>query len=144
MKKLNEKYCCESDRKAYEDYYVNQCGHGMPVFYGQRIQRGHGIGSLFSGLFRTVFPILRRIAPAIGRRALQTGMQIASDVADGQSIKDAAKSRVMEAINEGINKIVPAFNTQSGSGIRRKRNSRKVSSRKRKKIQHHSHGDIFS
>ena len=81
------KYCCNDDRKAYEDYYLNQCGHGMPVFYGARMQRGHGIGSIFSGLFRSIFPVLKRVAPVIGKKALQTGIDIVSDVAAGQSLK---------------------------------------------------------
>ena len=81
------KYCCNDDRKAYEDYYLNQCGHGMPVFYGTRMHRGHGIGSIFSGLFRSIFTVLQRVAPVIGKKALQTGIDIASDVAAGQSLK---------------------------------------------------------
>jgi hypothetical protein len=141
MRKQNMKYCCDDDRKAYEDYYVNQCGHGLPVFYGSRIQRGHGIGSIFSGLFRTIFPILKRVAPIIGRKALKTGMQIASDVAGGQSFGDSAKARVMNVIEEGINKIVPSESNQSGSGIRRKRkrSNKKTTGRKRRKF-----ADIFS
>ena len=92
------KYCCDDDRKAYEDYYLNQCGHGMPVFYGARMQRGHGIGSIFSGLFRSIFPVLKRVAPVIGKKALQTGIDIVSDVAAGQSLKESAKSRVTDAL----------------------------------------------
>ena len=140
---MRVKYCCEDDARAFENYYVNQCGNGLPVFYGSRTQRGHGIGSIFSSLFRTVFPLLKRVGPALGRKALQTGMQIASDVASGQSFKESAKTHVMDAIQEGkthvmdaiqegINKIAPVEKMQSGSGIRRKRN------RKRRKI------DIFS
>jgi hypothetical protein len=136
------KYCCDhDDQKAYENYYQNQCGHGMPVFYGARMQRGHGLGSIFSGLFRTVFPILKRIAPIIGRKALQTGVQIAGDVASGQSFKNAAKTRVVDVINEGINKIIPTQEAQSGSGIRRKRryHRHRISKKnKRRKL------DIFS
>ena len=77
------KYCCDDDRKVYEDYYLNQCGHKMPVFYGARMQRGHGLGSIFSGLFRSIFPMLKRVAPVIGKKALQTGIDIVSDVAAG-------------------------------------------------------------
>jgi hypothetical protein len=141
MRKQITKYCCDDDRKAYEDYYVNQCGHGLPVFYGSRMQRGHGIGSIFSGLFRTIFPILKRVAPVIGRKALQTGIQIASDVAGGQSFGDSAKARVMNVIEEGINKIVPSESNQSGSGIRRKRKrvNKKTTGRKRRQV-----ADIFS
>jgi hypothetical protein len=116
----------DDDRRAFEDYYVNQCGHGLPVFYGSVHQKGHGIGSLFGGLFRSVFPILKKVAPAIGRKALQTGIQIAGDVARGQSFKESAKTRVFDALQEGINKIVPTENAQSGSGIRRGRKKRKI------------------
>ena len=35
---MRMKYCCEDDAKAYENYYVNQCGDGLPVFYGSRTQ----------------------------------------------------------------------------------------------------------
>ena len=70
-------------------------------------------------------------------------MQIAKDVASGQSFKKSAKTHVMDALQEGkthvmdailedINKIVLVETTQSGSVIRRNRN------RKRRKI------DIFS
>ena len=136
--------CCydaEGDRRAFEHYYANQCGHGsLPVFYGARMQRGHGIGSIFGGLFRTIFPILKRVAPTIGRQAMETGMQIVKDVAGGQSVKEAAKARVAEAIQKGINKVAEQGQDQTGSGKPHKRNrSTSVKQRKKKKID-----DIFS
>ncbi len=134
------KYCCDDDRKVYEDYYLNQCGHGMPVFYGARMQRGHGLGSIFSGLFRSIFPMLKRVAPVIGKKALQTGIDIVSDVAAGQSLKESAKSRVSDALKEGISSFIQTENTQSGSGFRRKRkHSKKSKTSKKKKSK-----DIFS
>jgi hypothetical protein len=78
--KTMAKYCCsEGDRRTFENYYLNQCGHGsgMPIFQGVRMQRGHGIGNIFAGFFRSVMPLLKRIAPVIGRRALLTGASIA-------------------------------------------------------------------
>ena len=62
------KYHRDSDNKAYEEYYSNQCGYGIPVFYSARMQCGHGIDSIFSGLFRSIFPLLKRVAPAIGKK----------------------------------------------------------------------------
>ena len=59
-----------------------------------RVQRGHGFGSLFSGLLRTVSPLIRRGAVALGKRALTTGTQIAGDVVAG---KKAAKRRATAA-----------------------------------------------
>ena len=55
----------------------------MPVFYGARMHRGHSIRSIFSGLFRSIFPVLKKVAPVIGKKTLHTGIDIASDVADG-------------------------------------------------------------
>ena len=97
----------------------------MPVFYGARMQRGHDIGSIFSGLLRSIFPKLKRVALVIGKMALQTGIDIVSDVAAGQSLKECAKSRMTDALKEGISSFIPTGNTQSGSGFRRKCNRSK-------------------
>ena len=134
------KYCCDDDRKVYEDYYLNQCGHGMPVFYGARMQRGHGLGSIFSGLFRSVYPMLKRVTPVICKKALQTGIDIVSDVAAGQSLKESTKSHVSDALKKAISSFIPSENTQSDSGFRRKRkHSKKSKTSKKKKSK-----DIFS
>jgi hypothetical protein len=45
-----------SDTKAYPDYYIHQAGKGYPVFAGRRYQRGHGLGSIFGGLFKAAMP----------------------------------------------------------------------------------------
>ena len=81
----------------YDDYYARQVGGALPYFTGARVQRGHGFGSLFSGLLRSVAPLIRRGAVALGKRALTTGAQIASDVAAGQNVKKAAKRRATAA-----------------------------------------------
>ena len=110
-----------------------------PFFYGARRQRGHGIGSIFGGLFRTIFPILKKVATMIGRQAMETGMQIVKDVAGGQSVKEAAKARVAEAIQKGINKIAEQGQDQTCFGKPRKRNrSTSLKQKKKKKI-----GDLF-
>ena len=63
----------------YDDYYAREVGGALPYFTGARVQRGHGFISLFSGLLRTVAPLIRRGAVALGKRALTTGAQIADD-----------------------------------------------------------------
>ena len=62
-------------------------GDALPYFTGARVQRGHGFGRLFSGLLRTVAPLIRRNAVALGKRALTTGTQIAGDVVAGKNVK---------------------------------------------------------
>ena len=39
MKQPLVHYDYGGDADTYEDYYVNQSGHGLPVFYGQRTQK---------------------------------------------------------------------------------------------------------
>ena len=55
----------------YEDYYMQQSGSGLPVYAGGRGQRGHGIGSILSGFFRSAVPFLKRGLKFLGRQALR-------------------------------------------------------------------------
>jgi hypothetical protein len=122
---MKTKYCCDASRDMVLDYYTKQSGGGIPHFEGYRGQRGHGLGSILSGLWRSAVPILKRGLSFFLPAALRTGAKIANDVADGRSFMDSAKSRVSERINE----YAPGLISQSGTGRRRRRN--KVS-RKRK------------
>lgn len=133
---MKRKYCCNASRDMYVDYYTRQSGTGLPVFHGSRGQRGHGLGSMLSGFFRSAWPVIRQGLGFLGKQALKTGAEIVGDVAQGESLKDSAKKRVSEKINEFVPDIFP----QSGSGKRRRR-VRKVK-RQRKKSKKTS--DIFS
>ena len=82
------------DTKAYHDYCIHQTGKGYPVFVGRRYQRGHGLGSIFGGLFKAAMPLLKKGAKTLGREALKPGLNIAGDVVQGRNIKQAAKSRL--------------------------------------------------
>ena len=82
------------DTKAYHDYCIHQAGKGYPVFAGRRYQRGHGLGSIFGGLFKAAMPLLKKGAKILEREALKTGLTIAGEVVQGRNIKRAAKSRL--------------------------------------------------
>ena len=134
-------YCCDDDKRAFEDYYCRQSGNGMPVFSGSRAQRGHGIGSVFSGLFRSVLPLIKKFAPIVGRKALETGATILGDMSAGKSIKEAAKERVTGAFQDGIKGLFQQNDNQTGSG---KRTKRKKNSKKKQSTSKRSKRDIFS
>ena len=91
---MKKPYCCDANRALYEDYYTKQSGGEVPVFYGARTQRGHGIGSVLGGLFRRALPFLKNGAEILGKQALND----ATDMIDGKSFKESAKDR----LNEGI------------------------------------------
>jgi hypothetical protein len=58
-------------------------------------QRGHGLGSIFGGLFKAAMPLLKKGTKTLEREALKTGLNIAGDVVQGRNIKQAAKSRLI-------------------------------------------------
>lgn len=100
---VRRKYCCDASQKAYEHYYMNQMGSGLPVFAGSRGQRGHGLGSMLSGLFRSAMPIVKQGLSTIGKSALKTGLSIAGDVLEGKNAGASARSRVAHSIKSFAN-----------------------------------------
>ena len=66
---------CEFD--MYEDYYTSQTGNGMPIFAGARYQRGHGLGSMLSGLFsRIILPFFKANGRMMATKAIKTGLRV--------------------------------------------------------------------
>ena len=130
MVMMRKKFCCDASKDQYESYYLNQSGGGqIPIFVGGRGQKGHGLGSLLSGLFRSAFPMIKRGLTSFGKLALKTGLEVVNDVVDGQSTKESA----MQRLPQGIKRFAQSENfiNQSGSGVRRKRR-RKASTKKSK------------
>ena len=138
---MKKHYCCDSNADDYARYYCTQAGGGdMPVFRGGQYQKGHGIGSVLSGLFKKAVPFLKQGASFLGKHALNAGLNIARDMADGSSFKDAAGSRLKQGLREGIKDLADRVQPQSESevqegGTRRKRSpsEKKGPSKKTKK-----------
>ena len=119
------------NHKFYQQYYVDQAkqtGGNLPAFHGARFQRGYGLGSIFKDLFRWAMPHLQQGAKVIGKKALQTGVNVVQDVLDGDNIKTAVHKRTKQALG------LPSQNSlqgQSGAGkkaIKRKAQGAKISS----------------
>ena len=107
-------------------------GGGLPYFRGPVYQRGHGLGSFFGGLLRGALPLLRQGAKAIGRQALQTGMQIMGDVVENKPFKLSLRSRLHEAgqnLQQKANNKIKNIITGGG----RKRARRKILKKNNKK-----------
>ena len=124
---MRVKYCCNA--KSYENYYLSQTGSGLPYFSGAAYQKGYGLGGIFSSIAKTVLPLIKSGAKAIGKQVLRSGVGFASDVLKGKNVKQAAIDR---AKSGGSNLLESALK-------KRKRPTGKVQKKKRKK-----HNDIFS
>ena len=100
---------------------------------------GNGLGGMFRSLFRTATPFLKTTVKKVGKRmlntGLDTGMQIAQDVLNGQPLRKAAKSRAKAAGKSFLTGALKDI-TQQGRGrkvLKRKRKAVPVSSRQIKK-----------
>lgn len=109
-----------NDPRDYENHYLQQVGNGLPVFRGARVQKGHGLGNVLGGLFRSAMPLLKKGVKSLGKEALRTGVEIAGDVLDGRSIKQAAKTRTLAAGKRVANRAASSI-TGSKSVKRSKR-----------------------
>ena len=111
------------NNQLYEEYYLNQGkqkGGNLPAFRGSRFQQGYGLGSIFKGLFRWAMPHLQQGAKVLGKKALQTGVEMAQDVLDGDDVKTAFSKRTKQVLGD----LTTQNSSQSGSG--RKATKRKA------------------
>jgi hypothetical protein len=129
----------------FKSYYENQIGSGLPVFYGTKYQRGHGLGSMFKSFFRWIspifkthaLPVLKEGASVIGQEAVRTAANIANDTLSGKKIEEAAVERAKEAVDSISTKAQNYIKrSQTGSGYKRKKSSNKKSFSKRPSKKH--------
>ena len=143
--------------KVYEDFFCSQAGHGLPVFIGGRSQRGHGIGSFFSGLGRMVLPWIKTGGKALLREGVGTGLQVAQDALAGRNVGESFKEHAKEAGQRLLQGAVQhVAGNQSGSGKRKRKPAPPgepvsegikrpfVIERAHKKLKKRKHSDIFS
>ena len=106
---------------------------GSPWQLGQG-QMGYGLGGLFRSIARTVMPMVKSGAKALGNIALNSGANFIGDVLAGKNVKEAAKARTREAADATKQKAVQRLQTyaQTGSGKRRKKTTEKKRAKKRK------------
>ena len=95
------------------------------------MQRGHGLGSLVKGLFRSATPLLKKGAIALGKEALSTGLNIMEDTLSGQTLKNATKKNVSRAGKRLMNKSLKGIKKRKQVGgsrvfvLKRKRQRKK-------------------
>ena len=128
MRTTKQSYCC--DNQSFHQYYKNQAGSGLPGFQGTRIQRGYGIGSMISGLFRAAAPLLKKAASTIGKQALRSGVNVASNYLSDpkKSLKHHLKDEVTQ-----VRKKVLGSGSRGRKGIKRRASEKKFKKSKRHK-----------
>lgn len=100
----------------YLQYYHNQAVSGNNVYQGATYQKGHGIGSFLGGLFRSVMPLFKRGAKAVGKELLSSGVNVVGDIMDRKPIDQSFKSRFTEAKHNLKRKAQSQLKEMIGSG----------------------------
>ena len=105
-------------------YYLHQAGRGYggtdigPIYSVQHfVQRGHGIGSVLTGFWRWIKPMLWGAAKTLGRESVCTGGNILSDLAQNTNSVVTPRDIVSKHLSESIGKVL------RGRGRKRKRNT---------------------
>ena len=95
-------------------YYLRQAVRGHtngigPIYEAPPVlQRGYGIGSFLTGLWRTVRPILWSGTKTLGRETLRTGGDILTEMTrstEGESPRDIVSRRFNETAQNLISKL---------------------------------------
>lgn len=119
----------------YQHYYSRQAGTGVGIIYrGVPYQRGHGIGSFLGGLFRSVFPLLKSGAKAVGTEALNAGMGLISDMINARPLNESVKTHLKNIttnLKRKADNKIDSMMSGSGSGYKTRRLTNKVSIRKK-------------
>lgn len=88
------------EHDIYTEYYLNQAGSGFSNIYaGPSYQRGYGIGSFLGGLFRSVYPLLKKGTVALGSELLKTGASCLGDISRSGDPQEVFKKRGKETIH---------------------------------------------
>ena len=107
-----------NDCKVY--YLRNQNGGSLPGFHGARIQRGYGLGSFFKSIARVAIPSVKKGVNALGKKAVETAVNVGQDVLTGKSVKEAVRRRGRQAVNDLAKEGVNNIKRQIGGGSKRR------------------------
>lgn len=128
------------------DQLNNQIGGSLPYYEGRTVQngsfKGAGIGSLFSKAFTFFKPVLKNAAKTVASSALN----VATDMMNGQSFKNAAKSNFKSGGRKFLNSLSSSLHDTPSRGATKKQpiqRKRKMSKNKYKNKRRRTTSNIF-
>lgn len=119
----------------YTDYYLKQVGRGQAdigfLYRGGRggVQKGRGVGSFFSNLFRHLKPLFSTGLTAVAEQALNSGSTLLNEIGKKpikQILKEQGKTAAKNLAVRSVNSLKRKM--QTGSGIKGKRRRKSVQS----------------
>lgn len=101
----------------------NDFYRGLPPFQrGYGLQRGAGIGDVFRGLWRFIFPFVKQLGTTVSAEAFNTGQRVLERVNQGEALKEAIMSEGKKSYDNMLERggLPKQFGT-GRKGIKRKR-----------------------
>ena len=126
----------------YRQIY-DQDGGWTPYYAGAKYQKGHGLGSMFSGMLKSALPLLKKGAMGLAKSAVETGLNIAKDGIEGKNLKDSFNKNLKLAGSGLLNKSLN-YVASTKRNNKRKHTSTNKKSKKAKKPRVSRNNDIFS
>lgn len=126
----------------YINYYKNQSGGGhvndqyLQLKIPRVFQRGHGVGGIFSGLWRFLQPLLKKGASFASKELLETGSDILSGLSTQKPLKTILADRSIQLVDKIRDKAANKIKNMAGAGTKRKRKSTSINKHSRKKNNH--------
>jgi hypothetical protein len=118
-----------SDVEKYIQYYHEQ---SLGVGGGHkhaRTQKGMGVGSFLSSLFRKIAPYIYRGAKAVGGELLSTGANLLRDRINNKDVKESFDTHFGTAGQNLAKEASSAVKSMLGMGYKRKRTGARSQSR---------------
>lgn len=109
------------DERIWLEYFLSQAGqtgHGMDGFKGFQYQRGHGLGSFFRRVFRSIFPVVKRVGKSAlksaGKEALSLGASVAGDLVKGRELGNSLEEHGRNAAGNLLEKAGASLKRKAG------------------------------
>lgn len=132
----------------YNKHFQNQVGSGsIPVYHGLPVQNGYGLGNFIASAFRRAIPLFKKGALYLGKKLLNTGSKVVTDVANGIPVKSSVKNRGKSAARDAVISAADEIARMTGNGHKRKRKRKQLVSSvttRKKRTSFLKPSDIFS
>ncbi|HBK82591.1 MAG TPA: hypothetical protein DDZ41_03195 [Flavobacterium sp.] len=111
----------------YIRYYTNQTGCGndendqfLQIKIPRVYQRGRGVGSIFSSIWKFLQPILRKGATFASKELIETGSDILSGMANQKPVNTIIADRSIQLVDKLRDKAAEKIKSMAGAGVKRK------------------------
>ena len=118
-----------SEVEKYVKYYHDQSLGVGGGYKHSRTQKGMGVGSFLSSLFRRIAPYIYKGAKAVGGELLSTGANILKDRINNKDAKESFDTHFGNAGKNLASKASSSVQSMLGMGYKRKRIAARSQSR---------------